>query len=73
MRVLSFDELETRKGIKLSREQIRRKRKEGTFPEPLAVGENSVAWREDEIDQWIESRPRAVAVTADQADPPVTF
>lgn len=64
MRVLSFDELESRKGIKLSREQIRRKRKEGTFPEPLAVGKNSVAWLESEIDAWIESRPRAVAATA---------
>jgi prophage regulatory protein len=63
MRVLSYDELETRKGIRLSREQIRRKRKEGTFPEPLAVGDNSVAWLESEIDAWIESRPRAVAAT----------
>jgi predicted DNA-binding transcriptional regulator AlpA len=64
MRVLSFDELGTRKGIRLSREQIRRKRKEGTFPEPIAVGDNSVAWLENEIDEWIETRPRAAAVTA---------
>jgi len=64
MRVLSYDELENRKGIKLSREQIRKMRKVGAFPEPLAVGENSVAWREDEIDAWIESRPRAAVATA---------
>jgi prophage regulatory protein len=62
MRVLSFEDLEERKGIKFSREQIRKKRKAGTFPEPLAIGENSVAWLEDDIDQWIESLPRAAAV-----------
>ena len=70
MRVLSFDELKERKGIRLSREQIRQKRKEGSFPEPLAMGENSVGWLESEIDQWIESRPRATAATAGQAGPP---
>jgi prophage regulatory protein len=69
MRVLSFDELKPQKGIRLSREQIRQKRKDGTFPEPLAMGENSVAWLESEIDAWIESRPRAIAATDNQAGP----
>ncbi|MCG7373256.1 AlpA family transcriptional regulator [Pseudomonas luteola] len=28
----------------------------GTFPEPVAIGTNSVAWLEAEIDQWIADR-----------------
>jgi prophage regulatory protein len=64
MRLLSFADLNTEKGLGLSRERIRKMRKAGTFPEPLAVGENSVAWREDEIDEWIETRPRVAAVAA---------
>ena len=69
MKLLFFEDLETTKGIKFSREHIRRKRKAGTFPEPLAVSDNSVAWLEDEIDAWIKSLPRAVALTAERAGP----
>jgi len=28
----------------------------GTFPEPIPIGINSVAWLEAEIDQWIAER-----------------
>lgn len=28
----------------------------GTFPEPIPIGTNSVAWLEAEIDQWIADR-----------------
>ncbi|EIU7173060.1 MULTISPECIES: AlpA family transcriptional regulator [Pseudomonas] len=28
----------------------------GTFPEPVSIGINSVAWLEAEIDQWISDR-----------------
>lgn len=28
----------------------------GTFPEPVPIGINSVAWLEAEIDQWIADR-----------------
>ena len=31
----------------------------GSFPEPVAVtGQRSVAWREDDIERWINTRPR---------------
>ncbi len=30
----------------------------GEFPKALRIGEQRVAWREDEVRQWIESRPR---------------
>lgn len=28
----------------------------GTFPEPVPIGSNSVAWLESEVDQWISDR-----------------
>ena len=30
----------------------------GEFPKALRIGQQKVAWREDEIREWIESRPR---------------
>lgn len=30
--------------------------KKGSFPAPVQIGSNSVAWLEAEVDQWIEDR-----------------
>jgi prophage regulatory protein len=30
----------------------------GEFPKALRIGRQRVAWREDEVREWIESRPR---------------
>ncbi len=30
----------------------------GAFPKALRIGAQKVAWREDEIREWIDSRPR---------------
>ena len=30
----------------------------GRFPQPLQIGARAVAWLEDEIEEWIKSRPR---------------
>ncbi|MFY9640089.1 MAG: AlpA family phage regulatory protein [Rhodomicrobium sp.] len=32
---------------------------EGSFPLPVNIGENSVAWHLEEIEEWRWSRPRA--------------
>ncbi|NNK95721.1 MAG: AlpA family transcriptional regulator [Desulfobacterales bacterium] len=32
--------------------------KEGTFPRPVKLGARSVAWRSNEVDEWIQARPR---------------
>lgn len=29
----------------------------GTFPRPVQLGAQSVAWRKSDLDQWIASRP----------------
>lgn len=31
----------------------------GAFPRPRRLGARSVAWREDEVLEWIETRPKA--------------
>jgi prophage regulatory protein len=35
--------------------------REGSFPAPVRIGARAVAWRSDQIDEWIDSRPRNVA------------
>ena len=28
------------------------------FPEPVQIGPNKIGWYEDEVEAWLESRPR---------------
>ena len=43
----------------ISHSTLYRMIKSGSFPEPVAVtGQRSVAWREDDIERWINARPR---------------
>ncbi len=35
---------------------------EGRFPAPRRVGARAVAWRADDVDAWINSRPPTVAL-----------
>ena len=37
---------------------LRRWVREGHFPKPIKLGANCVAWRRDEVDAWLASRPR---------------
>ena len=37
---------------------------EDDFPAPMILGPNSIGWFEDEIQDWQESRPRAVYSSA---------
>lgn len=32
--------------------------KKRNFPKPIKIGEKCVAWHLDEVDDWLESRPR---------------
>ena len=32
--------------------------KKGEFPAPIKIGERAVAWKEEEVTAWIESRER---------------
>lgn len=41
----------------LSRSTLYRFIREGTFPAPVQLGARRIAWRQDEVNAWIESRP----------------
>ena len=56
-RLLRLSEVQARSG--LSRSTLYRKMREGSFPEPLKVGGRAVRWPEHEINDWLETRPRA--------------
>jgi prophage regulatory protein len=59
MRVLSFPELKTEKGIRFSRAHIWRLVRASQFPEPIKLGVQTNAWNEAEIDAWLEARAAA--------------
>jgi prophage regulatory protein len=35
----------------------------GTFPAPVRLGPKAIAWRSDQVDAWIDSRPPVTSVT----------
>lgn len=59
--LLARGEVERRCSI--SRSEIYRRMRIGTFPQVVRVG-GSVRWRSDDIDAWIESLPRDAAPAA---------
>lgn len=56
MRMLSLSELKDMKGIKFSRQHLHRLIANGKFPKPVKLGENTNAWPESEIDQYLKDR-----------------
>ncbi len=42
--------------VRLSRSEIYRLIALDRFPKPIPLGERAVAWTEDSINEWIESR-----------------
>lgn len=57
LKVLGFGQL-TGKGITFTRKHIRTLEAAGRFPRRIKLGDRAVAWYENEIDEWIASRPR---------------
>jgi prophage regulatory protein len=56
IRLLAMNEVIRR--VNLSRSTIYRKMKLGTFPAPLDLSENRIAWPESDIDAWLMTRKR---------------
>ena len=54
MRLMRFGEVRDRTG--LSRSTIWRLERGGTFPKRVKVSVNVVAWREDQVYEWIRSK-----------------
>jgi predicted DNA-binding transcriptional regulator AlpA len=61
-RLIAPRELRERYGITYTRAWLWRLAQNGDFPPPIRLGGNRIAYREDEIRAWINSRPRAVTV-----------
>lgn len=47
---------DVRARVGLSRSQIYKMIAKGTFPAPIALSERAVAWDEESIDAWMDSR-----------------
>lgn len=63
MTVLRIPDVVRRTGI--SRTTIWRLERNGGFPQRLRLGPNSVGWSDEEIQKWIEERPRGMARQVD--------
>ena len=61
IRFLRYAELRPMKGIPFSKVHIDRLEKAGRFPRRVRLGPNTVAWREDELDDWSAARSNARA------------
>ncbi len=57
LKLLRLPQVEEKISLKKSR--IYLLMKEGRFPKPFRLGPRSVAWRKDEIDDWIKQLPRS--------------
>ncbi|WP_419923383.1 helix-turn-helix transcriptional regulator [Candidatus Poriferisodalis sp.] len=51
----------------LSTSSLYRAMRHSDFPEPLRIGTRSVRWRADEVQAWIDGRPRASGITGTAA------
>jgi prophage regulatory protein len=50
---------EVARQVDLSPVTIWRLEKAGEFPQRVKLGNRRVGWKADEIDSWVQSRPRA--------------
>jgi prophage regulatory protein len=56
-KLLRLSDVITLTGMK--RSWVLSETKDGNFPKPLRLGGRSIAWREQEIVDWIDARPIA--------------
>jgi prophage regulatory protein len=56
MRLISWGDLEPKKGIRYCRDHTRRLSKSGRFPKPVQLSNRRIAYIEEEIDAWIAAK-----------------
>jgi len=49
--------------VGMNRITIWRKEKDGQFPLRVKLTDKKIGWFEDELDEWLESRPRGIGAT----------
>ncbi len=45
--------------VKVSRPTLWSWRRAGTFPAPIRLGPNTIAWRQSDVEAWLKKRPAA--------------
>jgi len=53
MRLLTFPELNSNKGVFYCRVHIARLVASGKFPKPISLSDRRIAWIESEVDEWV--------------------
>ena len=56
MKILSYDDLRTEKGVTFSKVHLWRLEKAGQFPKRVPLGAARHGWVNSEIDEWLTSR-----------------
>jgi prophage regulatory protein len=56
MKILSYPELRTEKGIRFSRQWLAKLVADGKFPAPVKLGAATCGYVESEIDAWLKAR-----------------
>jgi prophage regulatory protein len=56
MKLIPYNDLKEKKGIKYSRVHVSRLEKADKFPKHVNLGPQSIGWLEAEVDAWIEAR-----------------
>jgi len=53
MKILSYDDLRTEKGIAYSRVHLWRFERDGKFPKRVPLGQSRHGWVDNEVDDWL--------------------
>jgi predicted DNA-binding transcriptional regulator AlpA len=53
VKLLSFPQLKSEKGIGYCRDHLRRLVKAKLFPNPVQLSAARIAWREEDVDRWL--------------------
>jgi predicted DNA-binding transcriptional regulator AlpA len=61
MKLIDFKSLGPLKGINYSRDHLRRKCKNGEFPQPISLSSHRIAWFEEDLDRWLADKAQQTA------------
>jgi prophage regulatory protein len=68
MKLIPYNDLKEKKGIKYSRVHVSRLEKANKFPKHVNLGPQSIGWLESEVDDWIAAKA-AERSTSNDVDP----
>lgn len=60
-KLICYHDLRPKKGIPYSRDHLRRLVKAGLFPKPVSLSSARIAWREQDVQDWIAERADTAA------------